>query len=93
MTLSNFIRCVSDEQPVSVTWTGRAGNDYTIYEGDAAPLKRKMPDFEDVHLLEVLEVNCTDDGVLWIGVRFAANSSAEWALEQVLGYIEWRKKT
>lgn len=52
MTLSNFIRCVSGEQPVSVTWTNRAGNDYTIYEGDA-----------------------------------------EWALEQVLGNIEWRKKT
>ena len=90
MTISNFIRCVSDEQPVSVTWTDRAGNDYTIYEGDAETLKRKMPDFGDVHMLEV---NCTDDGVLWIGVRFAANSSAEWALEQVLGNIEWRKKT
>lgn len=85
MTLSNFIRCVSDEQPVSVTWTDKAGNDYTIYEGDAETLKRKMPDFWGVHMLEV---NCTDDGVLWIGVRCVTNSSAEWALKQVLGNLE-----
>lgn len=90
MTLSNFIRHVSDEQPVSVTWTDEAGNDYTVYEGSAENLKRRVPDFGDMH---VLEINCMDtDGVLWIGLQFASNSSTDWALEQILGNIDWRKK-
>ena len=84
MNLATFVRRISDDQRVQLTWTDKAGNDYTVYDGDAETLKRRLLDFGDLH---VLEMNVTD-GVLWIGLKFAGNSSAEWVLEQILNNIE-----
>ena len=79
MTLAALARRISDEQHVNVTWTDKAGNDYTIYDGDVLTLKRRVPDCADVH---VLEMNVTD-GVLWIGLTFAQNSFLEWVLGRI----------
>lgn len=84
MNIATVVHRISDEQRVQLTWADKAGNDYTVYDGDAATLKRRLPDFGDLH---VLEMNVTDD-VLWIGLRFAGNSSAEWVLEQIFENME-----
>lgn len=87
MNLATTVRRISDDQRVQLTWTDKAGNDYTVYDGDAETLKRRLPDFGDLH---VLEMNVTD-GVLWIGLKFAGNSSAEWVLEQIFENMEdWK---
>ena len=83
MNLATIVHRISDDQRVQLTWTDKAGNDYTVYDGDAENLKRRIPDFGDLH---VLEMNCTD-GALWIGLKFAANSSVEWVLEHILENI------
>lgn len=84
MNLATIVRRISDDQRVQLTWTDKAGNDYMVYDGDAETLKRRIPDFGDLH---VLEMNCTD-GVLWIGLVFADNSSAEWVLDQIFENME-----
>ena len=84
MNIATVVYRISDDQRVQLTWTDKVGNDYTVYDGDAATLKRKIPNFGDLH---VLEMNVTD-GVLWIGLEFAQNSSAEWVLEQIFENME-----
>lgn len=84
MNLATTVRRISDDQRVQLTWADKAGNNYTVYDGDAETLKRRIPDLGDLH---VLEMNCTD-GVLWIGLKFAGNSSAEWVLEQIFENME-----
>jgi hypothetical protein len=83
MTLSTLIRRISDDQHINVTWTDKAGNDYTVYDGDAETLKRRVPDSDDIR---VLEMNVTD-GALWIGLHFPSNSSTGWIIEQILANV------
>ena len=66
MNLATTVRRISDDQRVQLTWTDKAGNDYTVYDGDAETLKRRIPDFGDLH---VLEMNCTDGVLLRRGDR------------------------